>query len=657
MPSTKESRRSVSDFFPHAQNFVISGGEFTSNVTHTHSKKAVVSSDFRTIPMGDLDLLQEIQSDRSRPTTREHERGTVTRLLIAPLSKRTYSARINGRKSDMTVAVYQGQNAEEEWRRDVSKYSNVRHPKFLQVYGVSGSSSLYATVFHDDLIPLQEIYSLCRRSILATAYLDAYFGLELSDAEGYIHSTSGTFLHHGAYTPWIRRSTGRLCVDLSPSVINRPLLPIALPAGVPHIPVPPLARDQDAAIIDGLTLRQQLEIINHWHGISVSSSPSLLLNVNGLMKLGALMYHRSDREDPIEIASVPSCAFEDSGWKLRIRGSSGASKPVRMKDGWTRFDYFNVTTTGMASREIYWPDAAECWLPQANYVLRGLEIDSDVEAYRVIYGIDYWLSFSNMADVSPKDGYLFLCPLSHLRSHDSTHFRNTDFAAYWSLDPSGVERLSHWMATMLGFPSLSFKMKIWSRSWNDSVYTALRQFHSGKGFDPETQDVARHMGVPLYTSPWINEDELDGEEQPIEDQEYPDHIHSTFDASTVLESIPETPELEKMETQQEISMEPNSANTFLSRQRRTSLTLGALLILLLIFLLRTSFFVHFRRVDSNIIGVAIQRAERLESSWLLDDALIHFIELLRYDERAAAVYNAIEGEGLRMKWVQRQLGV
>ncbi|KAJ7036951.1 hypothetical protein C8F04DRAFT_1093910 [Mycena alexandri] len=619
--------------------------------------------------MGDLDLLQEIKSNRSRPATREHERGPVTRLLIAPLSKRTYSARVNGRKSDMTVAVYQGQNAEEEWRRDVSKYSNVRHPNFLQVYGVSGCSSLYATVFHDDLIPLQEIYSLCRRSILATAYLDAYFGLELSDAESYIHSTSGTLLHHGAYTPWIRRSTGRLCVDLSPSAIDRPLLPIVLPAGVPHIAVPPLARDQDAAIIDGLTLRQQLQIINHWHGISVSSSHSLLVNVNGQMKLGALMYHRSDWEDPVEMASAPSCAFQDSGWKLRIRGSPGASKPVRMKDGWTRFDYFNVMTTGMASREIYWPDAVSCWLPQANYVLSGLEIDSDVEAYRVIYGIDYWLSFSSMADISPKDGYLFLCPLSHLRSRDGTHFRNTDFAAYWSLDPSGVNRLSHWMATMLGFPSLSFKMKIWSRSWNDSVYTALRQFHSGKGFDPETQEVARHMGVPLYASPWINDNELDaGEEHPIQDQEYQDHIIPTSGASTGVleESIPETPDLEIMEThysQHGIPFESNSENSsspsFLSRhivtQRRTSLTLGVL-VLLLVLLLRRPFLVHFARVDSNIIGLAIRRAERLESYWLPDDALIHLIELLRYDERAAAVYNAIEGDGLRMKWVQTQLG-
>ncbi|KAJ7111709.1 hypothetical protein C8R44DRAFT_558510, partial [Mycena epipterygia] len=94
--------------------------------------------------------------------------------------------------------------------------------------------------------------------------------------------------------------------------------------------------------------------------------------------------------------------------------------------------------------------------------------------------------------------YLFLCPLQDLRTGEGTRFRHPDIAAYWSLDPSGRERLSHWKASMLGFPALGFKMKLWGRSWNDSVYAGLRRFHLGKGFDPNSQDIARHMGVPLY---------------------------------------------------------------------------------------------------------------------------------------------------------------
>ncbi|KAJ7095007.1 hypothetical protein C8R44DRAFT_536805, partial [Mycena epipterygia] len=50
----------------------------------------------------------------------------------------------------------------------------------------------------------------------------------------------------------------------------------------------------------------------------------------------------------------------------------------------------------------------------------------------------------------------------------------------------------------LGFPSVEFKMKAWTRTWDENVYAGLQQFHHGKGFDPDTQDVARHMGVVLY---------------------------------------------------------------------------------------------------------------------------------------------------------------
>ncbi|KAJ7340668.1 hypothetical protein DFH08DRAFT_704431, partial [Mycena albidolilacea] len=39
--------------------------------------------------------------------------------------------------------------------------------------------------------------------------------------------------------------------------------------------------------------------------------------------------------------------------------------------------------------------------------------------------------------------------------------------------------------------------EIRGRSWDASVYTGLRQFHQAKSFDPDSQDVARHLGHPL----------------------------------------------------------------------------------------------------------------------------------------------------------------
>jgi hypothetical protein len=52
-------------------------------------------------------------------------------------------------------------------------------------------------------------------------------------------------------------------------------------------------------------------------------------------------------------------------------------------------------------------------------------------------------------------------------------------------------------ATALGFPSISFSTEIYGIFWDDSVYAGLWQFHQAKGFDPDTQDVARHVGEPL----------------------------------------------------------------------------------------------------------------------------------------------------------------
>ncbi|KAJ6576882.1 hypothetical protein DFH09DRAFT_1361260 [Mycena vulgaris] len=341
-------------------------------------------------------------------------------------------------------------------------------------------------------------------------------GQELWDAETYIQSISGTLLarnlssydpvliratsqYHGSYTPWMRRTTGRLCVDLSPSTEDRPIIPTVLPGAIPHIPIPQLHSDQDAGIIASLTLHQFHDIVNHSHEMSLWSSDSLL--VLGQMSLGALIYRWSGSEDPMELATISQCVFEDSGWNLHTRGSRSRSKPVRMNTGWTRIDYFNGMSTGMVSRAIHWPRAASCWLPQANYILGNLGIISDYENSRVVDGIDYWVSFSHLTDVSQKGGYLFLCPLDDLRSGDGARFRHPDLASYWSLDPSGTERLSHWKARSLGFPALAFKMKIWARSWNDRVYAGLHLFHQGKGFDPNSQDIARQMGVPLYKSP------------------------------------------------------------------------------------------------------------------------------------------------------------
>ncbi|KAJ7472511.1 hypothetical protein FB451DRAFT_989749, partial [Mycena latifolia] len=94
-------------------------------------------------------------------------------------------------------------------------------------------------------------------------------------------------------------------------------------------------------------------------------------------------------------------------------------------------------------------------------------------------------------------GYLFLCPLADLQSDKPSYFRHPECAAYWSLDPSGVERLGMEEAEQLGFPAFELKMEPRGWFWDESVYAGIRQFHQGKGFDPDSLDVALKLGYPL----------------------------------------------------------------------------------------------------------------------------------------------------------------
>ncbi|KAJ6463001.1 exonuclease V [Mycena sanguinolenta] len=78
------------------------------------------------------------------------------------------------------------------------------------------------------------------------------------------------------------------------------------------------------------------------------------------------------------------------------------------------------------------------------------------------------------------------------------HGQWPDHPAYWYLDESGAERLPPEDAINFGFPSFRLSAELGGYSWDASVYAGVRQFHQAKGFDPDIQDVSRHMGHPLY---------------------------------------------------------------------------------------------------------------------------------------------------------------
>ncbi|KAJ6583802.1 hypothetical protein B0H10DRAFT_2234643 [Mycena sp. CBHHK59/15] len=170
-------------FFPGAQSFVIADGKFKT-VTNINYPAPTASPDFRNILLGDLDLFSEIRLDRGTYLV-NHHRG----------SRRIYPSKVYGIKSNKTVAIYQGKNAEEEWKRDISRYSRFRHHNLVQLFGiVNAECGLHAAVFNDELIPAQHVLEKHGASRLSTVYLLVRLAEELEDAQQFIDSLSETFM-------------------------------------------------------------------------------------------------------------------------------------------------------------------------------------------------------------------------------------------------------------------------------------------------------------------------------------------------------------------------------------------------------------------------------------------------------------------------------
>ncbi|KAJ7669810.1 hypothetical protein B0H14DRAFT_3071871 [Mycena olivaceomarginata] len=195
-----------------------------------------------------------------------------------------------------------------------------------------------------------------------------------------------------------------------------------------------------------------------------------------------------DVVDVVEIATVAREIYYRIGiWNVG-RGDY-------MEDGWLR-----VTSDYVMKYPIYFgaicsPDMA--WLSQANHVFSRLRITSNFEDYVALSHIIVQITVSPTIP-HPPEGYLFLCPPEQFHIGPSTSSKWPECPAYWSLDSSGVQRLSWEDAASLGFPRIGFLEYAEGRSWDARVYEGLRQFHQAKGFDPDTQELALHLGYPLY---------------------------------------------------------------------------------------------------------------------------------------------------------------
>ncbi|KAJ7340564.1 hypothetical protein DFH08DRAFT_811782 [Mycena albidolilacea] len=357
------------------------------------------------------------------------ERRTVRRL---------YAAKIPGQKSSVTVATYQGESAEE-------------------LCSTASSGNIHATIFHDgaiynflngdtekfniDLIPFQQFLELHRQSHLAAAYVYA-----CTAVRNYFVSTFQHDVDDDECTFFVRRSTGRICVDLAPG--NTSLYAYYY--------------------LDQRSDQSEFKSLN---------TPSLEAAALGFFTLEE--YHGI-------------CYWEFS----------------QCRDVWV----YNLITTAI-SLTVWYLDL-DYWLSQANHIFKHLKISSNFEDY----GMNSTSSLSAIRVDLPRQFYwtMFSFASAYARLQ-KTHSNAFCFSAHprifklANVCSSGqtaqhigpliqldAERLSSEDAASLGFPTTQLSTLVVGCSWDASVYAGIRQFHQAKGFDPESQDVAQHLGRPLY---------------------------------------------------------------------------------------------------------------------------------------------------------------
>ncbi|KAF7337285.1 hypothetical protein MSAN_02281000 [Mycena sanguinolenta] len=355
-----------------------------------------------------------------------------------------YHAEIRGDPGTVTVAMYQGDGAEEEWGQDVAKYESIRHPNIVQLYGLVSTKRLYAMVFHDELIPYDQFLRRFQHSSILTTYIFAYCRImkdvEFNEASDYIDDVSPKISRDSSV--WIRCATGELCLDLAqggPSMSSR---------------------------------------FVRWWPID---------RLRDMIRLENLSLDAPDSEDMI-ISSLSEDRYHEHGTCLRI------TEPLQI----------------LSDKELHWEDYTgeapgmplaknKAWLAQANHIFAELEEVIHAKDYVLVDRVQFSLRITDQHHI--PDGYLFVCPPQDFCTSTKPHanlYQWPACPAYWSLNPSGADRLSTEDARILRFPAIHMETVVQGWSWDHSIYEGLQRFHEGKGHDPESWEVAKQLGYPLY---------------------------------------------------------------------------------------------------------------------------------------------------------------
>ncbi|KAL0569866.1 hypothetical protein V5O48_012097 [Marasmius crinis-equi] len=160
-----------------------------------------------------------------------------------------------------------------------------------------------------------------------------------------------------------------------------------------------------------------------------------------------------------------------------------------LSNGAARFTLKHNQRSLKFTYDLSWWEARDAWLAQASRVFHahGVPLKGDLSTYKLIIPGD--VTATRPSDSKAKRRRRRNCPPIYL-------FLSTSI--FWSFDPNGQTPISDDLCFYLGLPA-RFLPTCYEQSWPTEIYEMLQVYHTARGFDPTTADLARDIGYsPIY---------------------------------------------------------------------------------------------------------------------------------------------------------------
>ncbi|KAK7057836.1 hypothetical protein R3P38DRAFT_3169340 [Favolaschia claudopus] len=518
----------TSSFFANSHNFTIKGGHFAihNHISAEQGAPRGRPKAFREIDWCDIFLEDNLDVVRAR----------VAASGRCSVLRNVYSAKIEGQQNPVkTVVIYEGDGAKQTWYEDISKYLRVRHPRVLQLFGLSYSAGMYAAIFHRqgnvccvsenlclihqvDLVPIECIAERYRHEPITGIY---FFNFLIQEYD-YHAAELARMLQVEKLTTcddcslWLN-TAGQLCIELGrckqflrlvaysancASNYRQPLLV----ASTELIPA-----QQFLDVIENLTLEgfyknlpaEPRFYLTLEQGTSAKVRPGTVIGLR-------LPLHESLTVKEIQLSlldkytsgDVKEVAFLHEGCSLTLSiGGQGSM----MQNGWIRAKIPRYIGTRIARSiqthlRTYVHSARALLASQAAYISNHTQNYSPLNFYFMVTFISVGFTLMPTQERTRLGGRvsLFLPPAKDYLSSDGTRLQYSNQAPYWSFHPSGDSPLAPEEAATLGLPLVETKILIIGIYYSPQFYESIAQFYRHQGFDPTSQDVAREMRYPLY---------------------------------------------------------------------------------------------------------------------------------------------------------------